>query len=314
MNFSRSINYLLTYLNGAWANNRHQAQLPPQQQKSVPIEVDDIGLLPQAPGIHVQVEGVQAAPVIQTNETTERAQSQAHAINSLVGFIKRKEMMASYLLKSAKGNFNDLTYVQKIALQQAREQVHFLDLSGVPLTVESIKNIQAHFPNLRTFIAKDSQLTDDCIKVLRMCPQLTRVNIEANPQLTDEALLSLSEVSTLQELCLSDDNYSDQGITHLKKLKNLTSLRLKDCAQITDALGQAIRAFAKLTELHLVRCAGITNVGVADFFTENSLKKLTLADCLQVSDETKVIFAEYEGLTFFPQEQPLTWNQAAPFH
>ncbi len=253
-----------------------------------------------------------AAFSMQEHAARERAlKLAATATQQLIEWITTKEMMASHLIKQVGGDFNRLTLVQKIAFQNAGKQVHFLDLSGVQLTSASIKNIQAYFPNLRNLIANSSQLTDESVNLLKGCRHLTRLSIEVNPQLTDNALLSISEVPTLQELCLSGGNYSNQGISRLQKLERLTSLHLKTY-QFIDELSVAINNLPSLQELHLVNCGSITGADAQAFIENNSLQKLTYANCSQLDAEMIQTLSMCYAERFSLQEQPLKWGRAAP--
>ncbi|HRZ06733.1 MAG TPA: hypothetical protein P5102_11395, partial [Candidatus Competibacteraceae bacterium] len=58
------------------------------------------------------------------------------------------------------------------------------------------------------------------------------------------------------------ENFTDAGLTHLAKLKQLTSLHLGCCENFTDAGLAHLAKLPQLTSLHLGWCENFTDAGL----------------------------------------------------
>jgi hypothetical protein len=89
-------------------------------------------------------------------------------------------------------------------------------------------------PNLRMVNISLSGLTDEGVDFLSELPALEDLDLEGK-KFTDRSLLSLSKARNMKSLVLSGDvsEISDEGLEHLKGLKELRNLRIGENSKIT---------------------------------------------------------------------------------
>ena len=143
-------------------------------------------------------------------------------------------------------------------------------------------------------------------------------------EIDDRALLSVRHCRALQSLYLSDCLVSDTGVrelvtlshlqsvvfegcdfvtgsglTFLGQLSQLTTLRLLDCGDVSDAAlvrFQSTPGAARLEELSLSPCAGLTNVGLKAIGQLPGLTRVSLMFADQLEDEGVLALTQHGRL------------------
>ena len=100
------------------------------------------------------------------------------------------------------------------------------------------------------------------LRELRRCTRLETVSFRGCSRLTDQAVGFLMPMQALQLLCLDDTR----------------------CGDIAMLMACAVGA--PLSRLHMARCAGVTDKGLAVLGKRSGVTELNLAGCEHVSDET----------------------------
>jgi hypothetical protein len=111
-------------------------------------------------------------------------------------------------------------------------------------------------------ISRSMASAEDLAVICRL-PFLRRLALQALPNLTDDGLKHVGQLSQLEALYISDNNlvdhgYTDRGIGHLNRLRSLVELRM-DNSHIGD---DALQHLRQLTRLEHLSVEG-TNVTVA---------------------------------------------------
>jgi hypothetical protein len=151
------------------------------------------------------------------------------------------------------------------------------------------------------FIQKKNQLTiqshlniEEIFKVLeylRSHPEITSLIFatrNANDALL-EAFNHQANYSICKNLTSLDlrgcRNITDKGIEALKNLPNLTSLDLGECRNITDKGIEALKNLPNLTSLDLRECRNITDKGIEALKNLPNLTSLDLRGCGNITDK-----------------------------
>ena len=143
----------------------------------------------------------------------------------------------------------------------------------------------------------------DTLAVALAPGKLTSLNMAGCTGVSDGMLemMAGNPKNRLTNLNLSDNNtFTDQGVSHLKKLTALRTLNLAACAQLTfqdvvlpsslqevnlqstsltDRGMQSLRGLNQLRLLTLDRCRDITCKGLVVLGLLNALQKLSMSDC-----------------------------------
>ena len=107
------------------------------------------------------------------------------------------------------------------------------------------------------------------------CPSVKHIRLPRDT--TNDDLTHISGLPNLTSLDLSEcQKITDAGLKHLSSMKNLTSLDLRDCDQITDdGLGH-LKDLPNLTSLDLSGCWKITDDGLGHISSMPNLTSLNL--------------------------------------
>ncbi|OQR94822.1 hypothetical protein THRCLA_08079 [Thraustotheca clavata] len=133
-------------------------------------------------------------------------------------------------------------------------------------------------------------------------PDLESFELSSNQRITKLSIESISGWKNLHTLSLSEcPQLTDQDFAPLKELQNLRKLSLTQLDNATDKLLEMLfdssSGLSTLEELSLARCAQFTDAGLAHVLQKsNQLFHLDLADVVHVSDATFALVKE-KGLT-----------------
>nr|GMC71433.1 F-box/LRR-repeat protein 14-like [Ipomoea batatas] len=85
------------------------------------------------------------------------------------------------------------------------------------------------FKNLRSLEICGGGLTDAGVKNIKDLTALSLLNLSQNSHLTDRSLETISGLTSLVSLNVSNSRITSSGLQHLKPLKKLKSLTLESC-------------------------------------------------------------------------------------
>lgn len=143
-------------------------------------------------------------------------------------------------------------------LAEAIDDLRFLeclDLSSTSISDDSIKAAATH-PNIVALSLRDTGITDEGIaSVVSAFPNLERLDV-SNTRISDEACIHIGKLAHLQTLFMQDTAV-DEGLVHLKQLKELQHLDLS----FTDASDAGVAHLQGLDELSWLNVRGpiVTN-------------------------------------------------------
>lgn len=139
-------------------------------------------------------------------------------------------------------------------------------------------------------------MTNDGLKELKAFPNLKSLTIFFCEQITDEGMVHVKELKSLDSLGLGNTSVTDDGLAELKDLKGLKVLRLAGCIRMTDKATETIKGFTDLEELTLP--STISEVGVKRLLGLKKLKYLYLSGTSIGDSAVKNIstFSELETL------------------
>lgn len=205
----------------------------------------------------------------------------------------------------------------KIILDTGNEELAFLNLLSVDITIEDLVNIPTHFPNLKTLHLKQvdrlldqSLSTFNDLRILRICetdnmsllaianhcPQLKLLNLsymEINDiDRFDQCLKSLNPIERDFSIMLNGTKISDDTINIITEIFPKTiSIELSECACLTKD------GFEKLTQLSSLNLIALSGTQVdADSLIKilqgcKHIELLELEECNKI-DFTKIFSAK----------------------
>ena len=88
------------------------------------------------------------------------------------------------------------------------------------------------------------------------------------------------DISHYTDILLLPQNFTDEGVSHLKSLMALRYLNLTSCAKIT---GFGLRNLTSLTKLDLGSCKNISDKGMSHLKSLKTLRELNLAFCAKIT-------------------------------
>ena len=168
------------------------------------------------------------------------------------------------------------------------ENLEHLQINRTSITGEGLA-VFKELPKLRRLLLHDMKLGKTGIKNLASVKSLERLDFsyldirdvdlaylsvlsrlkylsitfgKSSPsQITNDGLIHLSKITTLEYLLISGKNINDNGLKHLAKLKSLKTLRFNKCP-ITDRGLHHLETLTSLKEL-IVDYGNITEKGMA---------------------------------------------------
>lgn len=153
-------------------------------------------------------------------------------------------------------------------------------------------------------------------QLLALHPNLRRLDLSANPQLTESLFYLLSDGQSLEALSLAYcHQFKDREIDLLLSLvgSGLTELDLSWCSALTDrVIPYLVRAAPRLLTLQLAHCPLIGDAGLRGLTKSPQLRTLNLRGCMGISDEGAVDMAlqaphlAFLDLSFCPLSQSVS--------
>eukprot|EP00939_MAST-03C_sp_MAST-3C-sp1_P001877 g1877.t1 len=162
------------------------------------------------------------------------------------------------------------------------------------ITDEGIAHVGKSCPALEVIQLQECDLiTDGGVKELvSRCPKLTRINIKECDKITDAALSLLGSLKNLRELDVQDcDLISNNG---LSALKQLTSLNLNYCCEITDkGLEIVANQCPNLLSISLTELQ-VSDQGIRGLVEKcKKLQRVCLYQCRRIGDTAVAAIAKY---------------------
>jgi len=186
-----------------------------------------------------------------------------------------KDMPKLVYLSLRSGNFTDagMVHVRKCP------PLRIIDLMYLPITDAGIKNLTGH-PGMENIRLNYTEVTDRGLGYLKTMPNLKKLTIEKRgPQdlITDTGMMHLAQIDSLEHLRLPNFGITEQGLSHVTRLKNLKYLWVGGNSNnpFTDT---ALRHVSKLRSLEflLIKGTGFTDAGMDDLAKLADLRTLNL--------------------------------------
>jgi hypothetical protein len=182
------------------------------------------------------------------------------------------------------------------------ESVSFGDGAQAPLSPEDEAELFRRISRLGRLkqLVLNFAVCDANVADIAKLPRLTRLEFsKACPQLTDEAMRTLSGMSGLESLTIRDAPITDAGLAHLAKMPRLKSLalgkvaaisRAKNSFQVTDRGLRQLAALNRLEELEL-NLPAMTGGGLEHLAALKTLKWLQLDSAGVADDDLRTLIA-----------------------
>jgi len=109
-----------------------------------------------------------------------------------------------------------------------------LSVMGCPTTGDSFEDIGKVSALTILDVGQIAHVTPKQLRNLQNLKRLYKLNMR-RCDLTDDCLRELSQMTSIHELEIDSNIFTDSGLEHLKALKNLRTLRIHNCKNITPA-------------------------------------------------------------------------------
>nr|GMD64328.1 F-box/LRR-repeat protein 3-like isoform X2 [Ipomoea batatas] len=217
----------------------------------------------------------------------------------------------------------NLSYGSYVTADLAKSLQHFsqlqsIRLDGCTVTCSGMESIADWVPSLRDLsLCKCTGVTDknlSCIiqkhgqlqklditccrkitcasieSITESCTSLVSLRMESCSLVSKEAFVLIGQrCRSLEDLDITDNDISDEGLISVSGCCNLSSLKLGLCMNITDYGLSQIGKCSKLKELDLYRCVGITDEGIAAIAEGcQALEMINMAYCEKVTDNSLI--------------------------
>ena len=139
----------------------------------------------------------------------------------------------------------------------------------------------AHLANIETVDLNFTAISDAGLGLIKLFQELRKLHLRGCENITDDAIIHLSEITHLQNLILPYQ-IGDQGLAHLKGLREMQDLVLSS-TQITDAGLVHVQEMAELHTLQLNGCENLTDTGIVHLSGLKNLQVLNL-NATQITD------------------------------
>ena len=126
---------------------------------------------------------------------------------------------------------------------------------GGSFTSEGVKQLRGHskLKQLGIVAMANAKLGDDCLDEIGALTNLENLGLcdadEVNPShwtVTDDGMKKLAGLTKLSSLTLQCPQITNAGLVHLRELKNLTHLDLKDASVTQEGIGELKKSLPKL--------------------------------------------------------------------
>ncbi|XP_058848977.1 F-box/LRR-repeat protein 17-like isoform X1 [Acipenser ruthenus] len=165
------------------------------------------------------------------------------------------------------------------------------------LTDEALKQLGEHCSELKdVHFGQCYKITDEGMVVLaKGCPKLQRIYMQENKLVTDKSVKAFAEhCPELQFVGFMGCSVTSQGVIHLTKLKNLSSLDLRHISELNnETVMEVVRKCRNLSSLNLCLNWSINDRCVEFIAKEGqSLKELYLVSC-KITDYALIAIGQY---------------------
>jgi len=198
----------------------------------------------------------------------------------------------------------DKWFALKVQLAVA-SHVQVLDVDGTASACLSSIAYAALTLKPRKIECVDTLVDDNAMRFIASFPTLAVLSLIECNNLTDKGLAHISQATWLKKLFLVFLGFTEAGLAHVAKLRELTTLNLRgskiarldslahlpltvlnlrQCKQITDEAMASVAMITTLEKLDLGECTSLTNKGLAEVAKIAGLRKLYLFKCKWVND------------------------------
>jgi Leucine-rich repeat (LRR) protein len=152
------------------------------------------------------------------------------------------------------------------------------------LTPIKAADLLPHFSGLEaidfSMIAHSAAWSESTLVCLEQSRSLTSLRFGQSTQLTTSGAAKIAKIKQLQSIECLDVQLTDSALRHWSRLRNLTSLSLLGCRQLTQAsLKATIGNLKGLEVVELGSCQGVTDSVLATLGTLPKLRKVDLSSC-----------------------------------
>uniref|UniRef100_A0A4W4F407 F-box domain-containing protein n=1 Tax=Electrophorus electricus TaxID=8005 RepID=A0A4W4F407_ELEEL len=167
------------------------------------------------------------------------------------------------------------------------------------LTDHALKQLGEHCPELKdVHFGQCYNISDEGLMVLaKGCPRLQRIYMQENKLVTDRSVRAFAEnCPELQFVGFMGCSVTSQGVIHLTRLRNLSSLDLRHISELNnETVMEVVRKCRKLSSLNLCLNWSINDRCVEIIAKEGrSLKELYLVSC-KITDYALIAIGQYSS-------------------
>ncbi|MBN3297867.1 FXL17 protein, partial [Amia calva] len=165
------------------------------------------------------------------------------------------------------------------------------------LTDEALKKLGVHCSELKdVHFGQCYSITDEgMVALAKGCPKLQRIYMQENKLVTDKSVKAFAEhCPELQFVGFMGCSVTSQGVIHLTRLKNLSSLDLRHISELNnETVMELVRKCRSLSSLNLCLNWSINDRCVEIIAKEGrSLKELYLVSC-KITDYALIAIGQY---------------------
>ncbi|HEY1066558.1 MAG TPA: hypothetical protein VGE52_10630, partial [Pirellulales bacterium] len=228
-----------------------------------------------------------AVQVALATPTADAAVKRIEELNGEITYDEAKDVVAIDLSER-------VTTDKDVLLFQAFPKLKKLVLWGAEIGDEGAKNA-AQLTGLVDLTLENTNLTADGVAALKPLKNLKSLNLRRSTYLTDDALVHLADLPSLELVHLLYNNFSDAGLAHLSKLTKIRLLDLRGCAFVTDAGMAHLKDLTNMVALKL-RCPSVTDEGMKNIAGMSKLKTIACED-MAISDASVEALAALPALS-----------------
>ncbi|KAF7695240.1 F-box/LRR-repeat protein 17 isoform X1 [Silurus meridionalis] len=167
------------------------------------------------------------------------------------------------------------------------------------LSDNALKQLGEHCPELKDIhFGQCYNVSDEgLIALAKGCPKLQRIYMQENKLVTDRSLQAFAEhCPELQFVGFMGCSVTSQGVIHLTRLRNLSSLDLRHISELNnETVMEVVRNCRKLSSLNLCLNWSINDRCVEIIAKEGrSLKELYLVSC-KITDYALIAIGQYSS-------------------
>jgi hypothetical protein len=165
--------------------------------------------------------------------------------------------------------------------------VSFLNAHGQDHSGEDLQLVR-HFPEVAELFFGGNRITNEDLQVLRDLRQIKRLYILWSPNVTDEGMANLDNLTEVETLAIDFTPVSDDGLKHLSSMSNLQFLSLAG----TNVKGKGLRYLTHLNRLCYLNlwAAPFTDNGLKLVMEISKIERLELG-ATQITDDGVRYFA-----------------------